>query len=101
MYTIKNHPLVEKDLKELDHSIRLLVFKKLLKLKESPEIGLPLGNKNNLDLTGMYKIYVAKKKVRIVYEILNGELIIHVIAIGKRDEMEVYQKASKRRENLE
>jgi len=99
MYTIKNHPLVEKDLKELDHSIRLLVFKKLLKLKESPEIGLPLGNKNNLDLTGMYKIYVAKKKVRIVYEILNGELIIHVIAIGKRDEMEVYQKASKRREN--
>jgi len=101
MYTIKNHPLVEKDLKELDHSIRLLVFKKLLKLKESPEIGLPLGNKNNLDLTGMYKIYVAKKKVRIVYEILNGELIVHVIAIGKRDEMEVYQKASKRRENLE
>ena len=99
MYTIKNHPLVEKDLKELDHSIRLLVFKKLLKLKESPKIGLPLGNKNNLDLTGMYKIYVAKKKVRIVYEILNGELIIHVIAIGKRDEMEVYQKASKRREN--
>ncbi len=98
MYEIKNHPLIGRDLKELDQSIRILVFKKLLKLQSSPEIGLPLGNKNNLDLTGMYKVYVAKKKVRIVYEILGGELIVHIIAIGKREEMEVYRKAFYRRE---
>ena len=97
MYEIKNHPLVEEDLKELDHSLRLLVFKKLKKLQNSPELGVLLGNKNNLDLSGLYKIYVAKKKVRIVYEIVDRELIIYVIAIGKRDEMEVYRKASKRR----
>ncbi len=97
MYEIKNHPLVEEDLKELDHSLRLLVFKKLKKLQNTPELGVALGNKNNLNLSGMYKMYVAKKKVRIVYEILNRELIVYIVAIGKRDEMEVYMKASQRR----
>jgi len=97
MYEVKNHPLVEEDLKELDHSFRILVFKKLKKLQSAPELGEALGNKNNLDLSGMYKVYVAKKKVRIVYEIFNKELIIYIITIGKRDEMEVYIKASQRR----
>ncbi len=87
MYEVKNHPLVEEDLKELDHSLRLLVFKKLKKLQSTPELGEAFGNKKNLDLSGMYRVYVAKKKVRIVY----------IIAIGKREEMEVYKKASQRR----
>ncbi len=97
MYEVKNHPLVEDDLKELDHSLRLLVFKKLKKLQNTPSLGVALGNKNNLDLSGMYKMYVAKKKVRIVYEIFDKELIVYIIAIGKRDEMEVYIKASQRK----
>ena len=97
MYEVKNHPLVEGDLKKLDHSLRLLVFKKLKKLQNTPKLGEALGNKNNLDLSGMYKMYVAKKKVRIVYEIFDGELIVYIVAIGKRDEMEVYIKASQRR----
>ena len=93
MYSIKQHPLITDDLKELDHSIRLQVFKKLKQLQNAPTLGLPLGNKNNMDLTGLRKIYVAKKKVRIVYEIVEDELIIYTIAIGKRDDMEVYKKA--------
>jgi mRNA interferase RelE/StbE len=97
MYKIKNHPLVEEDLKELDHSLRLLVFKKLKKLQNTPKLGVALGNKNNLNLSGMYKMYVSKKKVRIVYEIIDRELIVYIVAIGKRDEMEVYMKASQRR----
>jgi mRNA interferase RelE/StbE len=31
--------------------------------------GEALGNKNNTDLTGYYKIYVARKAYRIVYRI--------------------------------
>ena len=96
MYTIKQHPLIQNDLKELDHSIRLQVFKKLKRLQTSPTLGLPLGNKNNMDLTGLRKIYVAKKKVRIIYEVIDDELIIYTIAIGKRDDMEVYKKAASR-----
>ena len=98
MYQIKQHPLIKNDLEKLDHSIRVQVFKKLKQLQFSPELGLPLGNKNNLDLTGLKKVYIAKKKVRIVYEVIDEELVIYTIAIGKRDDMEVYKKASQRRD---
>ncbi|MFT7860236.1 MAG: type II toxin-antitoxin system RelE/ParE family toxin [Sulfurimonas sp.] len=93
MYDLKTHPKVEDDLKELDHSLRLKVFKKLKQIQESPELGLPLGNKNNMDLSGFKKVYVAKKKIRIVYEIKEDILCIYTIAVGKRDDMEVYKKA--------
>jgi mRNA interferase RelE/StbE len=93
MYQIKTHPDIEDDLKELDHSLRVQVFKKLKQLQNSPQLGLPLGNKNNMDLSGFKKIYVAKKKVRIVYQVQDEILSIYTIAIGKRDDMEVYKKA--------
>ena len=63
MYTIIQHPLVEKDLKELDNSLRILVFKKLKQIQKSPQMGLPLGNKNNMNLSGLKKVYVNKKKL--------------------------------------
>ena len=98
MYELKYHPLLEDDLKQLNNSIRIEVFKKLKKIQQSPELGLPLGNKNNMNLTGLRKVYVAKKQVRIVYEIIDNILMVHIIAIGKREEMEVYTQAEKRRE---
>lgn len=64
MYQLKLHPKIEEDLKELDNSIQIQVFKKLKQLQNSPELGLPLGNKNNMNLSGF----------RIVYEVRN-ELI--------------------------
>lgn len=97
MYEIKYHPLVETDLKQLNNSVRLEVFKKLKKIQQTPELGKPLGNKNNMNLTGLFKVYVAKKQVRIVYEIINNILVVKVIVIGKRENMEVYKQAEERR----
>jgi len=96
MYELKTHPKIEDDLKELDHTLRIQVFKKLKQIQLSPQIGLPLGNKNGMDLTGFRKVYVDKKRVRIVYEVQDDILSIYTIAIGKRDDMEVYKKASER-----
>lgn len=96
MYELKLHPKVEDDLKELDNALQIQVFKKLKQIQNSPELGLPLGNKNNMNLSGFKKVYVAKKRVRIVYEIQDDELLIYTIAIGKRDDMEVYKKANER-----
>ncbi|MDP3301990.1 MAG: type II toxin-antitoxin system RelE/ParE family toxin [Sulfuricurvum sp.] len=96
MYSVVHHPLVEKDLEELSHSLRILVFKKIQQIQESPQIGLPLGNKNNMNLSGLKKVYVDKKRVRIVYEVIDDKLIIKTIAIGKRDNVEVYKKAAER-----
>ena len=50
-----------------------------------------------MNLSGLRKLYVAKKQVRIVYEIVNNILVVKVIAIGKRENMEVYQEAERRR----
>lgn len=97
MYELKFHPLLEEDLKQLNHSVRTEVFKKLKKIQESPELGQLLGNKNNMNLTGLYKAYVAKKQVRIVYEIIDDALVVYVIAIGKREDFKVYRQAEQRR----
>ena len=97
MYEIKYHPLIEKDLKQLNNSIRIEVFKKIKKIQQSPELGVELGNKNGLNLTGLKKMYVAKKQIRIVYEIIENIIVIKILAIGKREDMEVYKQAEKRR----
>jgi mRNA interferase RelE/StbE len=82
------------DFKELDGSQRILILKQLSKLERDPRIGKHLGNKMGMDLTGYYKLYADKKRVRIIYSIEDD--LIKVIAIGEREEMEVYQLASKR-----
>jgi len=97
MYKIIYHPLVEEDLKQLNNSVRIEVFKKLEKIKVSPELGQLLGKKNNMNLSGLRKVYVAKKQVRIVYEIIDDILVVKVITIGKREAMKVYSEADKRR----
>ena len=97
MYEIKYHPLIEKDLKQLNNSIRIEVFKKIKKIQKSPKLGIELGNKNGLNLTGLKKMYVVKKHIRIVYEIIENIVVIKILAIGKREDMEVYKQAEKRR----
>ncbi|MEW6664069.1 MAG: hypothetical protein AB1512_02455 [Thermodesulfobacteriota bacterium] len=47
-----------------------------------------------MDLTGYFKLYADGRRLRIVY-IPEGE-IIKIIAIGKREGMEVYKLAIKR-----
>ena len=90
-------PEAVKDYKSLDGSIKKLVNEQIEKLKENPFAGEALGNKNNIDLTGFYKIYVAKKSYRIVYRILKNEIeIIEIWGIGKRDKMEAYKNVEKR-----
>jgi mRNA interferase RelE/StbE len=93
-------PEAVKDYKSLDGSIKKQVNEKIDNLKEDAYIGEELGNKNNIDLTGYYKIYVAKRKYRIVYRIVNdGVEIIEIWSIGKRDKMEIYKNVGKRIKN--
>jgi mRNA interferase RelE/StbE len=82
------------DFRQLDGSQRILVAKQLAKLERDPAIGKHLGNKMGMDLTGYYKLYADKKRVRIVYSIEDD--LIKVIAIGEREDMGVYQLATRR-----
>ena len=93
-YNLILHPKADKELLKLKSHEKLLVIKQFKKITTSPELGQILGNKNGYDLSGCRKMYVDKKRIRIVYQIIEDKIIINVIAIGKRDDMEVYQKAS-------
>ena len=96
VFEIKFHPAALKEFCELDGSIKKLVKKQLDKLKKSPFLGEELGNKNGYDSTGYRKMYACKKQIRIVYSVIDNLLLVHIIAIGKREDMEVYSTASER-----
>ena len=97
-YKIKFHPLAEKELNNLDGSVKILVIKQIAKLKNNPDHGEDLGNKQGYDLTGYKKIYVNNKRIRIIYKVEKEKVLIKIIAIGKREDFEVYQDANKRKE---
>jgi mRNA interferase RelE/StbE len=93
-YKVILHPeVLEKDLKALSKTQIDLVFKQFKKIQTSPELGKFLGNKVGLDLSGFRKIYVDKKKIRIVYQIIEDTIVVEVIAVGKREDLNVYKKA--------
>ena len=93
MYSLKLHDKVYDDLKVLDKALIIKVFKKLKQIQQSPQIGENLGDKNGMTLSGFKKVYIDKKRVRIVFEVQDDILTIYTIAIGQRDDMEVYKKA--------
>src|SRR3972149_11039442 len=97
VYRIEFLPDAEKDFDALDGSIRKEVTKKIDALAENPFLGKPLGKKYGLDLTGFYKLYVAKKRYRIVYRLIGEHIeVIEIVGIGKRDKEEIYKLAARR-----
>jgi mRNA interferase RelE/StbE len=84
------------DFHRLDRGRQIKVAKLLKQLESNPYKGEHLGNKAGIDLTGYYKLYADKKKIRIVYTILEKEIVVKVIAIGPRHEMIVYHEALRR-----
>lgn len=95
-YEILFHPEAVKEIAGLDNRARLPVLKQIKKLSLAPGLGSELGNKQGIDLSGYRKLYADKKKIRIVYKIVEEKILVQVIAVGKREGMKVYQNASKR-----
>ena len=60
--------------------------------------GKPLGNKNNINLNGYYKIKLKKSGLRIVYELVEIDNKMFIIVIGTRSDEKVYKLAEQRRE---
>jgi mRNA interferase RelE/StbE len=95
-YSIFFIPSAQKDFEKLDGRRKVLVAKQLSKLEKNPFSGQHLGNKAGIDLTGYYKMYADKKKIRIVYSVHQDQIIVNIIAIGEREELAVYREAAKR-----
>ncbi len=89
-------PEAKNDFKAFDGRVRKLILKQLLKLEKDSRYGENLGNKAGIDLSGYFKLYADQKRVRIVYEVIEQIHLIKVIAIDKREDLEVYRLALKR-----
>jgi mRNA interferase RelE/StbE len=81
-----------KEWKKLDSNTRDQFKKKLAERCETPRIPSAKlsGNKDR------YKIKLRGVGYRLVYEVRDQQLIIIVIAIGKRDRSGIYKNAEKR-----
>lgn len=95
-YSVVLTAAAAEDFRQLDGSLKEPVAKQLRKLESAPRLGEHLGNRAGIDLTGYYKLYAAKKSIRIVYRILDQEIQVEVVTIGKREDLAVYQEALKR-----
>lgn len=78
---------------KLNPSIRQPLKKKLMKVLENPRIP-----KNKLSgHPNRYKIKLRSIGYRLVYEVIDDEVIVLVIAVGKRENNEVYNVMNARR----
>ncbi len=55
-----------------------------------------MENVRGFNLTGFYKIYAAKKSIRIVYRIIEENIVVEIVGIGRRAEFEVYTDIARR-----
>jgi len=64
--------------------------------KSSLALEPSLGNMRGFDLTGYYKLYAVRKSIRVVYRIVENEVVVEVVGIGKREDFEVYADVARR-----
>ena len=92
-YKLKFLPTALKEWKKLDTSIQGQLKKKLKEHLQNPQVPASqlYGFENH------YKIKLRANGYRLVYEVIEKEIVVLVIAVGKRDKDLVYQKAAKRK----
>ncbi|MCB1660294.1 MAG: type II toxin-antitoxin system RelE/ParE family toxin [Pseudomonadales bacterium] len=92
-YSIRVHEDFKKDLAKLSQPVKDQLYKKLQKVQENPHVP-----KNQLrgELSSCYKIKLLKAGVRLVYQVIDDELIILLVTVGKRADSEVYEEAKQR-----
>jgi mRNA interferase RelE/StbE len=93
-YSLEFNALALKEWWKLDNSVRSQFKKQLEKRIHHPRVA---SAKLHGDLDNFYKIKLAAVGYRLVYEVVDHKLVILIIAVGRRDQSEVYEKATKRR----
>jgi len=96
IYRLKFLPSAQKEWDKLDDSIKTLFKKKLGKCLENPHIPhIPANRLHGFKNT--YKIKLRSAGYRLVYEVDDGEIVVFVIAVGKRENNAVYDVAEQRK----
>ena len=93
-FSLEYHVLALKEWQKLDNSVKDQFKKHLEKRLLNPRVA---SAKLHGDLDNFYKIKLRSIGYRLVYEVIDHKLVILVIAVGKRNQEEVYKKASSRK----
>ena len=91
-YKLKFIPTALKEWNKLGETLKRAFKKKLSERLENPRI--PKDQLHGWQ--NVYKIKLRSAGYRLVYEVVDSELIIIILAIGKRENNEVYKKILKR-----
>ena len=81
-----------KEWQKLDSTIKVQFKKKLIERLSNPKI-------ESSRLNGMkdcYKIKLRKAGYRLVYQVRDLEVVVSIVAVGKREKNSVYKIAAKR-----
>lgn len=96
-----------KDIKRLDHSVRIQVLKGIQKVSRNPlpvqegGYGKPLGSKSGTNLTNLLKIKFRDLGIRVVYKVIFDDGIMKIVVVSARADEQVYKEAAKRREKYQ
>tara|TARA_Y100001001_G_scaffold160948_1_gene184494 strand:+ start:1019 stop:1309 length:291 start_codon:yes stop_codon:yes gene_type:complete len=91
-YGLAFKPSTLKEWKKLAPAIRDQFKKKLTKRLDDPHVPADALS----GLSGCYKIKLRSVGYRMVYQVEDGEILVTVIAVGRRERGDIYSKASGR-----
>lgn len=92
IYTVKFREDALKEWNKLDKAIQQQFAKRLKKCCENPHI--PSAKLRGIK--DCYKIKLRASGFRLVYQVIDNQLIIAIVAVGKRERSDVYTLASER-----
>jgi mRNA interferase RelE/StbE len=95
-YELEFHPAALKEWQGLDNSVRLLLKKKLETRLKNPHVE---SSRLHGDLQHCYKIKNDKTGHRLVYQVIDDQVIVYVISVDKRDDLKAYRLAAQRINN--
>ncbi len=92
-YSLKFVPDAWREWQALDGSIKQALKPLLAKRLQAPHVPGALLHR---ELAGCYKIKLLRQGCRLVYAVEDGELVVLVLSVGKREDNTVYLAAAKR-----
>tara|TARA_R110002167_G_scaffold243770_1_gene449205 strand:- start:105 stop:392 length:288 start_codon:yes stop_codon:yes gene_type:complete len=93
-YKLKFLPAAKKEWDKLAEPLKKQFKNKLAERLENPHV--PSAKLKGYE--SVYKIKLRTAGYRLAYEVLDNEIVIYVLAVGKRDKNIIYKKLASRME---
>lgn len=91
-YKLQFLPSARKEWDKLGHTLREQIKKKLAERLEMPRVPADALH----GMADCYKIKLKASGYRLVYQVIEDQVVVSVVAVGKRERSAVYERARKR-----